>query len=189
MIPENPQDYALSQMTYRAWLSAKDMGVKMNTLYALERKGIIKHRVGPRGPYKPTEFIEWTLTGNKMVPIIADPVEKDKNAPPLWNPGLLGWLKKHGLEAGVSGGCRGKEVGDMAKNRGPSKEQKGLMQRFYDHTCFEFMGIDRVSADDPKGFMEEWDYNIQWLKDVVEETDRFMNDYQEKHFEEEASHE
>ena len=35
-----------------------------------------------------------------------------------------------------------------------SKEQKELMERFHNHTGFEFMGKDEVRADDPEGFVE-----------------------------------
>jgi len=62
-----------------------------------------------------------------------------------------------------------------------SKEQRALMKRFYDHTCFEFMRKDEVRAHDHTGFVELWKYNITWLRDVVDETDRMVNDYQNKY--------
>ena len=59
----------------------------------------------------------------------------------------------------------------------PSKEQKKLMKNWQEHTGFEFMHMDEVRADDADGFLEFWDENVQWLRDVATETDTIANDY------------
>jgi len=69
----------------------------------------------------------------------------------------------------------------MAIHVKPSREQVKLMDEFRDHTCFEFIGIDRVSASDPAGFIRDWDANIVWLRDMVDETDRLLQNYRAKH--------
>ncbi len=71
----------------------------------------------------------------------------------------------------------------MSKKRGPSKEQLKLMRDFRNHCCFEFMGKDEVSADDPKGFIQLWLKNIAWLGDIVNETERIGMAYRHKHSE------
>ncbi len=57
------------------------------------------------------------------------------------------------------------------------------MQEFRDHCCFEFMGKDEVSADDPQGFIRLWRKNIAWLGDVVNETDHLARAYEYKYAE------
>ncbi len=69
----------------------------------------------------------------------------------------------------------------MSAKCGPSREQTKLMKEFHDHSCFEFMGKDDVSADDPKGFVRLWHKNIAWLGDVVTETDHLATAYMTKH--------
>ncbi len=71
-------------------------------------------------------------------------------------------------------------MASKTKKRGASREQKKLMKEFYDHTGFAFMGEDRISADNPGEFIREWERNCQWLRDVANETDRFINDYMAK---------
>ncbi len=63
----------------------------------------------------------------------------------------------------------------------PSKEQAQLMKEFYDHSCREFMGKDRVSSKDPQGFVVLWKSNVQHLYDVANETGRLANDYINRH--------
>ena len=58
-----------------------------------------------------------------------------------------------------------------------SKEQKELMERFHNHTGFEFMGKDEVRADDPEGFVERWEFNCKWVEDVVTETRGMIDEY------------
>ena len=65
--------------------------------------------------------------------------------------------------------------------KGPSNEQKRLMKEFRDCTCFEFMGHDEVSADDPQKFIWLWNKNIQWLRDMTTDTDRLATSYMTKH--------
>ena len=67
----------------------------------------------------------------------------------------------------------------------PSKEQKKLMDEFYDHTCFEFMGIHRVSGTRPKEFIKMWDRNIKWLRDQIDDADRIIDEYRKEHMENE----
>lgn len=67
--------------------------------------------------------------------------------------------------------------------RGPSREQSQLMREFRDKCCFEFMGVDQVSADDPPGFVRLWNKNIAWLGDMVNETDRLGQPYSHKYAE------
>jgi len=62
-----------------------------------------------------------------------------------------------------------------------SREQRDLMQRWYDHTGFEFMGCDDVRANDPEGFVRQWNHNVEWLRDVATEADGFITEYKNKH--------
>ena len=65
-----------------------------------------------------------------------------------------------------------------------SKEQRELMQDFYDHTGFEFMEMDDVRANDHAGFTEKWEMNCSWLEDLVTETRGMIHDYRNKHYDE-----
>ncbi len=58
-----------------------------------------------------------------------------------------------------------------------SPEQRALVKRFYDHTCFEFMRQGEVRADDPKGFVGLWEFNCKWLEDMQNETEGFIREY------------
>lgn len=70
-----------------------------------------------------------------------------------------------------------------SRRRGPSREQRRLMKEFRDKCCFEFMGFDRVSADDPQQFIRLWKKNIAWLDDMVNEADRLGQPYIQKYAE------
>jgi hypothetical protein len=61
-----------------------------------------------------------------------------------------------------------------------SKEQKQIMQDWYNHTGWEFMGKDRVSEDNPKGFLEEWRSNVKWVEDNLLEADVIIKEYRDK---------
>ncbi len=67
--------------------------------------------------------------------------------------------------------------------RGPSREQQALMKEFRDNCCFEFMGKDEVSADDPQGFIRWWHKNIEWVRDTVTDTDHLARHYEAKYAE------
>lgn len=67
--------------------------------------------------------------------------------------------------------------------RGPSREQRELMREFQDKSCFEFMGKDQISADDPQKFIWWWNKNIAWLGDMVNEADRLAQPYIHKYAE------
>lgn len=62
-----------------------------------------------------------------------------------------------------------------------SREQKELMQGFYDHTCFEFMEQDDVRANDPARFVQLWENNCDWLADLVTETRGMIHEYRRKY--------
>ena len=57
------------------------------------------------------------------------------------------------------------------------------MKKFRDKSCFEFMGLDRVSADDPHQFIRLWKKNLAWLDDMVHETSRLGHAYINKYTE------
>ena len=60
-----------------------------------------------------------------------------------------------------------------------SKEQKRLMQEWYDHTGWEFIGKDRVKANDPKGFLSDWRFNVKWVEDNLLEADAIIKTYRD----------
>jgi hypothetical protein len=60
-----------------------------------------------------------------------------------------------------------------------SEEQERLMQDWYNHTGWEFIGKDRVSADNPKGFLEEWRANVKWVEDNLLEADAIIKKYRD----------
>jgi hypothetical protein len=62
-----------------------------------------------------------------------------------------------------------------------SKEQKRLMQEWYDHTGWEFMRMEEVRATDPAGFMELWEHNANWLDDRAGEARDLITEYRNKH--------
>jgi len=62
-----------------------------------------------------------------------------------------------------------------------SKEQRELMDQFYDHTGWEFMGKCDVRASNTQGFIDKWNENIEWLHDVACEADQFLNEYRRVH--------
>ena len=62
-----------------------------------------------------------------------------------------------------------------------SKEQERLMQEWHDHTGWEFIGKDRVRADDPQGFMADWRSNVKWVEDNLCEADAIIKAYRDKH--------
>ena len=66
----------------------------------------------------------------------------------------------------------------LARRVMASSEQRRLMKEFYDHTGFEFMYGDEVRAQDREGFANLWEYNCNWLEDVMEETRRMIYDYE-----------
>lgn len=61
-----------------------------------------------------------------------------------------------------------------------SREQSVLMRQFHDHSGFEFMGKNDVRANDPVGFIQKWDHNIEWLRRVADETDYMLRIYRNK---------
>lgn len=63
---------------------------------------------------------------------------------------------------------------------GGSREQKELMEKWYEHTGFEFLRKDKVRASDPQGFINLWCHNVTWLRDVADEADAFLDEYRLK---------
>lgn len=51
------------------------------------------------------------------------------------------------------------------------------MSKWYGHTGFEFMGIDRVRSKDREGFIRLWDENVNWLRDVADECASMIDSY------------
>lgn len=62
-----------------------------------------------------------------------------------------------------------------------SKEQLRLMDEWKAHTGWEFMGWDRVKADDPQGFLSAWRSNVRWVEDNLTEADAIIKAYRDKH--------
>ena len=62
-----------------------------------------------------------------------------------------------------------------------SDEQKRLMGQFRDRTGWEFMGVERVRSGDHAQFIQQWNRNVQWLRDVADETDAMLNEYRGKY--------
>jgi len=62
-----------------------------------------------------------------------------------------------------------------------SKEQKQIMQAWYDRTGWEFMGKDRAKANDPQGFLLMWRNNVKWVEDNLTEADAIIKAYRDKH--------
>jgi len=60
-----------------------------------------------------------------------------------------------------------------------NREQRKLIEAFEKHTGYEFMGKDRIQGH--RDFIEKWDRNIQWLKDVADEADSMLNEYRTRH--------
>ncbi len=60
-------------------------------------------------------------------------------------------------------------------------EQRRLVDQFREHSCFEFMGQAEVRQNDPAGFVSLWEKNVQWLRDVAEETGQLIADYKRRH--------
>ncbi len=62
-----------------------------------------------------------------------------------------------------------------------SREQNQIMQEWRGKTGWEFMGWDRIKSDDPKGFIQAWDYNVKWVMDNLNEADSIIAEYRRKH--------
>ena len=62
-----------------------------------------------------------------------------------------------------------------------SKEQLRLMDEWNAHTGWEFLGWDRVKADDPQGFLSAWRGNVRWVEDNLTEADAIIKSYRDKH--------
>lgn len=62
-----------------------------------------------------------------------------------------------------------------------SREQIDLMADWYDHTGFEFMGKEKAKANDYVGFVALWNQNVEWLRDLANETAHMVNEYERAH--------
>jgi len=58
-----------------------------------------------------------------------------------------------------------------------SKEQKRLIKEFTHYTGMGFMDEDEVDKDDPRGFMDIWETNIESLRDIATDAERMINNY------------
>jgi len=63
-------------------------------------------------------------------------------------------------------------------------DQQALATDFFNRTCFELTGQEKLRGDDPKGFFENWRHNCDWLQIVVDETRNITNDYYLEHLDE-----
>ncbi len=62
-----------------------------------------------------------------------------------------------------------------------SKEQKQIMRDWHDKTGWEFMGFERVRANDPQGFVRAWESNAKWVMDNLNEADSIIAEYRSRH--------